>query len=268
MKNFVIGDIQGCYKGMRKLLKSANFNPKQDKLWAVGDLVARGAQSLETLQYLNDLGPSHFDTVLGNHDLHLIAMAYGISTPKPLDKLAPLINHSSFNQLIDWLCTKKLALNPTKNHFISHAGLYPAWSTKKALALSEEVSTALSGPKRAKFLKNMYGNNPTIWDDKLEGEERLRFVVNAFTRMRFLQGKELEFKTKCHPESAPKNLKPWFACPNSNLKKNKVLIFGHWASLMGETKTQSIIALDTGYVWDKTMTLYCIETSKYFSQQA
>lgn len=268
MKNYVVGDIQGCYEGLKKLLKSAAFDPTVDKLWAVGDLVARGPQSLETLQFLNDLGPSHFDTVLGNHDLHLIAIAYGVSQPQAYDKLDTLIKHPSFNQLIDWLCTKKLALKPVKNHLISHAGLYPTWSIKKALALSEEVSSALTEKNRTDFLKRMYGNSPTLWNDKLEGQQRLRFIVNAFTRMRFLSDYRLEFKTKCHPSSAPKSLKPWFSYTNTNLKKNKRLIFGHWASLMGETNNSAIIGLDTGFIWGKKMSLYCIENGAFFHQQA
>jgi bis(5'-nucleosyl)-tetraphosphatase (symmetrical) len=267
MNNYVVGDIQGCYKGLRKLLISAGFEPKTDKLWAVGDLIARGPQSLETLMFLKDLGP-HFDTVLGNHDLHLIAMAYGISTPKPVDKLDPLIKHKSFNELIDWLCTKKLALKPAKNHFISHAGLYPRWSTQKAISLSDEVSDALIGSHRLQFLKKMYGNSPTIWTDELKGAERLRFIVNSLTRMRFVSGEALEFKTKCHSDRAPADLTPWYLCPNTSLKKDNVLLFGHWASLMGETNNDKVIALDTGFVWGKQMTLYCIETKEFFSQQA
>lgn len=268
MKNFVVGDIQGCYKGLRKLLVAAGFNPKKDKLWAVGDLIARGPQSLETLEFLKELGDDHFDTVLGNHDLHLIAMAHGISTPKPIDKLGPLMQHKSFSRLIDWLSTKQLALKPAKHHFISHAGLYPMWSPKKGLALASEVSQALTGSKPEKFLKQMYGNSPTIWSDELEGPARLRFIVNAFTRMRFLNDKHLEFKTKCHPNDAPPDLTPWYLCDNPKLKKKKVLLFGHWASLMGETNLSNVIGLDTGFVWGKQMSLYCIESKEFFSQQA
>lgn len=268
MKNFVVGDIQGCYKGLRKLLQTAEFDAEKDKLWAVGDLIARGPESLETLAFLNDLGSEHFDTVLGNHDLHLIALAHGVGEPKPIDKLAPLMQHKSFNELIDWLCTKKLALEPVKRHFISHAGLYPMWSTKKALALSDEVSDVLTGIKPLKLLNNMYGNTPTVWNDNLEGNERLRFVANAFTRMRFLRDNALEFKTKCHPDVAPKGLTPWYLCPNPKLKKNKIILFGHWASLMGETNNKNMIALDTGFVWGKKMSLYCIESKQLFSEQA
>lgn len=268
MKNYVVGDIQGCYKGLRKLLKKAGFKPDKDKLWAVGDLVARGPQSLETLEFLKDLGDKHFDTVLGNHDLHLIATAHGINKPKPIDKLDALFKHPSFNELIDWLSSKKLALQPVKDHFISHAGLYPKWSTKKALRLADEVSEVLCGPEQTKFLKNMYGNYPTAWNDGLVGNERLRFIVNAFTRMRYLNVNGLEFKTKCHPNAASEDLSPWYICENPKLKDNKVLLFGHWASLMAQTNQANIIALDTGYVWGKHMTLYCIETRQFFSQQA
>jgi bis(5'-nucleosyl)-tetraphosphatase (symmetrical) len=266
-KTFVVGDIQGCYKGLRKLLKEAGFKPQRDKLWAVGDLVARGPSSLDTLQYLHDLG-EHFDSVLGNHDLHLIAMAHGIGSPKPVDKLEALMKHKSFDILIEWLMQKPLAAKPAKDHLISHAGLYPSWSTKKAIALSQEVQEQLQSKKASDFLNTMYGNSPTIWSEDLKGEERLRFVVNAFTRMRFLDGLALEFKTKCHPSVSPRNLSPWFNVANAKLKPNKTLIFGHWASLMGETKHARVIGLDTGFVWGKQMTLYCIEDKQLFSIQA
>lgn len=266
-KNFVVGDIQGCYKGLRKLLKEAGFKAKRDKLWSVGDLVARGPSSLDTLMYLHDLG-EHFDTVLGNHDLHLIAMAHGIGSPKPVDKLDALMKHKHFDALIEWLMQKPLAAKPAKNHLISHAGLYPTWSPKKALTLSQEVQTQLQGKKRTDFLKSMYGNTPAVWSEDLSGEERLRFVVNAFTRMRYLNGLALEFKTKCHPSASPQNLVPWFKVTNPKLKPNKTVIFGHWASLMGETKTEKVIGLDTGFVWGKKMTLYCIEDQRIFSIQA
>lgn len=262
MQNFVIGDIQGCYKGLRSLLKKAKFDPNKDKLWAVGDLVARGPNSLETLKYLHDLG-AHFETVLGNHDLHLIAMAHGLNTPKAADKLDPLMQHKSFSKLIDWLMTKPLAAKPSKGVFISHAGLYPAWSVKEALRLSDEVTADLRNNASA-FLKEMYGNTPTLWEQQLDGAKKNRFVVNAFTRMRYLDGLELEFKTKCSPELSPPNLQPWFEVNNAKLKPKSVIIFGHWASLMGNTQKKNIIGLDTGYVWGKELSLYQIETKQFF----
>ncbi|MBF7075083.1 symmetrical bis(5'-nucleosyl)-tetraphosphatase [Glaciecola sp. MH2013] len=267
MNNFVVGDIQGCYKGLKSLLNKARFNPQQDKLWAVGDLIARGPNSLESLKYLYDLG-EHFDTVLGNHDLHLIAMAHGIGEPKPADKLTKLMNHKSFPILVDWLMKKPLAIKPSKNILISHAGLYPAWSISKGLALSEDIQATLQSDNALSFLKEMYGNTPDTWSDDLKLKMRRRFVVNAFTRMRYLNGMALEFKTKCAPSLAPQELKPWFDVHNKKLKENKTLIFGHWASLMGKTNKSNIIGLDTGFVWGKEMSLYHIESQQIIRHSA
>ena len=273
MKNFVVGDIQGCYKGLRKLLNKAGFNPNKDKLWAVGDLIARGPDSLATLAYLYDLGP-HFETVLGNHDLHLIACAYGISKPKSQDKLEPLMKHKHFSRYIDFLRQKPLAVSPAKKILISHAGLYPTWSVKKALKLSSEVQTSLQSDQIEDLLCNMYGNLPSKWDKNLKGHARNRFIINAFTRMRYVhKDLSLDFDSKCHPKNASANLTPWFESENTFVKNTHTLIFGHWASLLGEIPTYSknplqnhannranIIALDTGYVWGNKMTLYCLET--------
>lgn len=267
MQNFVIGDIQGCYKGLRKLLKKVGFEPYQDKLWAVGDLVARGPQSLETLAFLRDLGP-HFDSVLGNHDIHLIAIAFGAGKVKAQDKLEPLLKHPEFNQYIDWLRSKPLAHKPAKGILISHAGLFPQWSIKQARKLSGEVNEQLNSAQASHLLHAMYGNTPSHWDEKLQGNERYRFIINAFTRMRYLQKGGLELKSKCHPSLAAKNLTPWFECQNDQLKTKQRVIFGHWASLLGETHSSQFIGLDTGYVWGKTLTLYSIENNRFFSVNA
>ena len=271
-KNYVIGDIQGCYKGLKRALKKANFKPNKDKLWAVGDLVARGPDSLSTMEYLYDLGP-HFDTVLGNHDLHLIATAYGINKPKPQDKLDDLINNKHFLKYIDFLIRKPLAIQPVDDVLITHAGLYPKWSIKKALALSDEVQKELTGKKPQKFLTNMYGNTPNYWDNDFTGSERYRFIVNAFTRMRYLNmDYSLDFKNKCHPSDADKNIIPWFVAYNTKLKRNHTLLFGHWAALLGNLplttpNPSKIHALDTGFVWGNALTLLCLETNKIIQYQ-
>ncbi|MGQ8367178.1 symmetrical bis(5'-nucleosyl)-tetraphosphatase [Glaciecola sp. 1036] len=273
MANYVIGDIQGCCKGLKAILKKAKFNPEQDKLYAVGDLVARGSQSLETLQFCRDLGDA-FETVLGNHDLHLIAIAHGIRKDKPSDKLASLINHASFSSLIDWLMTKPLALKPEPKTLITHAGLYPSFSVKQALKLSEEIQDSLQSEKSSDFLRRMYGNSPDLWDPKHKKEERQRFAVNALTRMRYLTAKNrLEFETKCHPNYAPKNLTPWFLLPNKNLTKKHRIIFGHWASLNGLNKQQpdtqaKIFGLDTGYVWGNQLSLLNLSTNSIIRYKA
>lgn len=267
MNNYVVGDIQGCYKGLRRLLKKAKFDPQKDKLWAVGDIVARGPHSLETLEYLHDLGPQ-FETVLGNHDLHLIAYAYGISKLKPQDRLEALTKHQKFPKYIDFLKSKPLAVLPTKNVLISHAGLYPGWSFKKAIKMSGKVQEALNKSDPTKFLSKMYGNSPNQWHSDLTDIQKLRFSVNALTRMRYLQNNAcLDFDTKCHPENAPKSLKPWFLMKNKYLEKKQTILFGHWASLLGQIPKKlpnpgNIVALDTGFVWGNTLSIYCLETKK------
>jgi len=247
-----------------QLLAKASFDPIKDKLWAVGDLVARGPSSLQTLDYLRSLEGA-FETVLGNHDLHLIAVYYGISTPKANDLLDELINSNQFEDHIQWLRSKPLAIRIDKKHLLSHAGLYPDWSFKQAIKYSNEVSCVLQSANAKAFLEQMYGNQPSVWQESLSGHDRLRFIVNAFTRMRFLDKKALEFKQKCHPNAAPKAIKPWFCVKNKSLKSHQKVTFGHWASLQGETHNPQFIGLDTGYVWGKHMTLYCIETSDFFT---
>jgi len=273
MKNFVIGDIQGCYQALKKVLKKANFNPQKDKLWAVGDLIARGPDSLSTLSFCQDLGP-HFESVLGNHDLHLIAIAFGLRSPKPQDKLQKLINDKNFSRTIDWLLSKPLAVKPAKKTLITHAGLYPSWSIKQALSLSDEIQSILQSSDASKFLDKMYGNTPDQWSDSLKDEDRYRFVVNAFTRMRFLRANlALEFESKSHPSSAPPHLLPWFMHDNPSLSKEHRLLFGHWAALLGKLPKNikcpaKVHALDSGYVWGNSLSIYCLETNKTIQHHA
>jgi len=267
MKNYVIGDIQGCYKGLKKVLKAAKFKPDEDKLWAVGDLIARGPDSLSTLAFLKDMG-EHFDTVLGNHDLHLLAAAHGVSKVKPQDKLADLMKDKQFPAYIDFLLSKPLALQPQKHVLITHAGLYPQWSFKKALKMSGKVQKEILAPKPSDFFKNMYGNSPSTWSKTLSPTDKRRFAVNALTRMRYVDmSMALDFDTKTHPRNAPKNLLPWFEVNNSKLSSKDTIIFGHWASLLGQIPKSiacpaKVIALDTGYVWGNKMSLYCLETQQ------
>lgn len=267
MKNYVIGDIQGCYKGLSKVLKAVDFKPYEDKLWAVGDLIARGPDSLQTMAFLKDMG-EHFDTVLGNHDLHLLAAAHGVSKVKPQDKLAALMKDSQFPAYIDFLLQKPLALSPKDNILITHAGLYPRWSFKKAHKLSRKVQKQLLAPNPTQFFKDMYGNSPHMWSKTLLPAEKRRFAVNALTRMRYVDASlALDFDTKTHPRNAPKQLQPWFNVNNAKTNKSELIIFGHWASLLGQipkniASPAKVIALDTGYVWGNKMSLYCLETQK------
>ncbi|KXJ61271.1 MAG: diadenosine tetraphosphatase [Alteromonas sp. Nap_26] len=265
-KTFVIGDIQGCYKGLRRLLDKAHFDPSTDMLYAVGDLVARGEDSLSTLRFLRDLNAS-FSTVLGNHDLHLLAVANGIRKAKKSDKLTSLLNAADLPDLLNWLRQFPLASKIDSNTLIVHAGLYPKWSIDECISLSNEVSQALKGDSYVNFLAGMYGNNPDSWSPDLPMQDRLRFVVNACTRMRFVQQSgKLDFDNKSHPDSVPANqrkkLAPWFERTNEQLRTTERVIFGHWAALLGETRNPQFIGLDTGYVWGQSMSLLCIDSKE------
>lgn len=265
MSNYVVGDIQGCYSGLIALLDKANFNPNMDKLWAVGDLIARGPESLKTLVYLHGLGDS-FDCVLGNHDLHFLAIHSGLKLAKKNDELTSLLESKEVDVFAQWLRTKSLAKRINKNILICHAGLYPQWSFEQAESFSDEVSTQLAGKNYQQLLASMYGPEPKYWDPSLQNYDRLRFIINVFTRMRFIttQG-ELEFETKSSPCLASKNLLPWFTIENPNITKKQLVLFGHWAMLMGKTNSTQFIGLDTGYVWGNKMTLYCVEQGKLIS---
>lgn len=260
MANYIVGDIQGCFSGLRTLLKKVNFNPKQDKLWAVGDLVGRGPEALETLNFLHSLG-DHFDTVLGNHDLHLLAVYCGFRQAKPADKFDELLTSKKLPDYIKWLRNKPLALMVDKNTLITHAGLYPIWSFKTALTLSAEVSKQLQNDQWKLLLAKMYSDTPATWSPALTNIPRWRFIINAFTRMRFIENQlQLNFDCKSSPALAPQDLTPWFQIQNATLEENQRIIFGHWAALQGNTQSEKIIALDTGYVWGETLTMLNTQT--------
>lgn len=265
MANYIVGDIQGCYRGLRKLLKKIKFDPTQDQLWAVGDLVARGDDSLSTLEYLYDLGDS-FHTVLGNHDLHLLAIANGIRSAKPSDKLEPLLRSPALPRLVDWLRHQPLARRIDKRTLLVHAGLYPQWSLKRCEKLSEQVSKQLRSEHYVELLQQMYGNQPAQWSKELKGVERYRFVINACTRMRFLEHQQtLNFSAKESPEVAPSHVTPWFKVQNPKLKPKHSVIFGHWAALDGLQDNPNFIGLDTGYVWGGTLTALRLEDKQFFT---
>lgn len=265
MAIYIVGDIQGCFSGLQRLLRKVDFSPKRDKLIAVGDLVGRGPEALQTLDYLYSL-QDNFNTVLGNHDLHLLAIHAGIRQAKSSDKFDELLASPQLKNYINWLRNKPLALMADKHTLVTHAGLYPKWSTKKAVALSAEVSEQLQGKKWRDFLNVMYGNQPTVWSKTLAGPERLRFIVNALTRMRFIDlNCELNFSCKSSPYDAPSELIPWFKVENKKLKPSKKIVFGHWAALSGHTQNHQFCGLDTGYVWGQRMTLLDLSENRCYS---
>ena len=267
MATYIVGDIQGCFEGLNRLLKQVEFSPVNDRLIAVGDLVGRGSHPLETLNYLYSLEDS-FDTVLGNHDLHLLAIYAGIRKAKPNDNLDTLLASPKLKKHIDWLRRKPLALLADSTTLVSHAGLYPKWSVKKALSLSNEVSEQLQSKNWKTFLADMYGNQPSVWQKSLQGAERLRFIVNAMTRMRFIKNDdELDLNCKMSPESAPAEFTPWFNVTNKKLKVSQKVVFGHWAALNGNTRRKEFLGLDTGYVWGQNMTMLKLSSEELFSVQ-
>jgi bis(5'-nucleosyl)-tetraphosphatase (symmetrical) len=267
MATYAIGDIQGCFATLQKLLEYIEFDPAKDSLWFTGDLVNRGPQSLATLRYVKQLGNKH-RTVLGNHDLHLLALAHNAHPGWKDDTLSDILTAPDRDELLAWLASRPfLHYDKTLKYCLVHAGLAPAWSLSTAQALAEEMSRVLQSDTAADFFKNMYGDTPLQWTENLTGFDRWRCITNYFTRMRFCNADgSLDLTYKGNLASRPQTLLPWFNTPHrQNAELN--IIFGHWAELNGVTHTPHVYALDTGCVWGFTLTAYCLETQKYSNCQ-
>lgn len=263
MSTYAIGDIQGCFDELQALLELIEFDPSKDTLWLAGDLVNRGPKSLETLRFIKGLGQSAV-TVLGNHDLHLLACDYGIKKAK--GSIKDILEAPDKEDLLNWLGKQPLVHHcPDLEFTMVHAGIPPIWSLKKALKLSQEVENALQSDQRDQYFEHMYGDTPDTWSDELTGFDRLRTITNYFTRMRFCddQGK-LELETKETADNWPKGFQPWFSFKKSKMK-NQRIIFGHWAALEGNTKSERIFGLDTGCVWGGALTALRLEDQQRFS---
>ena len=264
MTTYAIGDIQGCFSALEKLLEKIHFDPTQDVLWFTGDLVNRGPQSLETLRFIKNLGKQQ-RTVLGNHDLHLLAIDQGYHPGWRDDTLIPILQAPDREELLDWLAQQPLLHHDAELDFVMvHAGLAPAWNLATAQQLAHEVEIVLQSNQRNLLLENLYGNEPIQWDVNLTGWNRLRCIINYFTRVRFCHADgSLELKTKEHTSKAPPDLLPWFQDP---LRKTQTvnIIFGHWAALGGVTNTPHTFALDTGCVWGNCLTAMRLEDQQRF----
>lgn len=247
MAIYAVGDLQGCLDPLERLLEQLAFDPARDRLWLVGDLVNRGPQSLEALRFVRDLGPAAI-TVLGNHDLHLLAVALGGKKSKGKDTLAPILVAPDRDELIDWLRRQPLVHHdPAVGAVLAHAGIPPDWDLATAQACAREVEAVLAGNEVREFLVEMYGDHPDRWDAGLLGLDRLRYTVNALTRMRYVTADgALEFRHKCSPDQAPAGLLPWFEMAREPL--GATVVFGHWSTL-GRTRVPGAIALDTGCLW-------------------
>lgn len=260
MAVYAVGDVQGCLTPLRCLLEQVSFDPTQDRLWLVGDLVNRGSQSLETLRFLYAMRDA-VTAVLGNHDLHLLAVAHNVERLKKGDTLREILDAPDCAELLDWLrCQPLIHHDAERQLTMVHAGIPPQWTLKKALKRAAEVEEVLRDDSRLPFfLDGMYGNEPNKWDSDLHGITRLRVITNYFTRMRFCTADgRLEFKSKEGLGSAPKGYAPWFSHPERKMRGQKI-IFGHWAALQGQCSEPGVIALDSGCVWGGAMTLLDID---------
>ena len=249
MATYLIGDVHGCYDELVALLHQVEFNSKKDTLWLTGDLVARGPGSLDVLRYVKSLGDS-VRLVLGNHDLHLLAVFAGISRNKP-----------------NWLRRQPLLqVDEEKKLVMAHAGITPQWDLQTAKDCARDVEAVLSSDSYPFFLDAMYGDMPNNWTPELTGLARLRFITNAFTRMRYcFPNGQLDMYSKESPEDAPAPLKPWFAIPGP-VSEAYSIAFGHWASLEGKGTPEGIYALDTGCCWGGDLTCLRWEDKQYFVQ--
>jgi bis(5'-nucleosyl)-tetraphosphatase (symmetrical) len=256
------GDVQGCAAPLERLLQRI-APTAQEPLWFCGDLVNRGPRSLRALQRVQAFG-DRARVVLGNHDLHLLAVASGRKPLRPGDTLAPILAHPQARDLIGWLRRRPLAVLDG-DFLMVHAGLDPRWDGIQAVALAREVERRLAGPDWGDFLEVLYGNEPAAWDDALTGDDRLRVIVNILTRLRFMwPDGRLDLKAKGHPESAPADRVPWYDMPNRRTA-NRTVIFGHWSTL-GLLRRPGLIGLDTGCVWGGTLSAVRLESGELFQE--
>jgi bis(5'-nucleosyl)-tetraphosphatase (symmetrical) len=252
LARYAIGDIQGCYAELRALVERLSFSIDRDQLWFVGDLVNRGPQSLEVLRYVRALGDNAV-VVLGNHDLHLLALARGRHKRRSSDTLDAIFDAPDRDAIFEWLLTRPLAhFDATHGDLMVHAGVVPQWTAAMTVELAGEVSAALARDAR-EFFERMYGDRPDRWSEDLRGMERLRFAVNALTRMRVctVDGR-IDVKMKGPPNEARLPYRPWFE-HETRLSREVRVIFGHWSAL-GLIQAHGVVGLDTGCVWGGSLT--------------
>ena len=261
MATYAVGDIQGCCTELEQLLELIRFDPHADKLWLVGDLVNRGPDSLGVLRMVKSLGDAAI-VVLGNHDLHLLAVAAGVAELHRSDTFDEILAAPDRVELMTWLRNQRL-LQVEDNVVLVHAGLLPSWSVAQAQLLAREVEQALRGRDYPQFLAHMYGNQPTQWDDALSGYPRLRVITNAFTRMRICTPNgEMEFKFKGEMQDVPAGYLPWFDVP-TRASATATVVCGHWSAL-GLKVTPQLITLDTGCLWGGALSAVRLQDRRVF----
>ncbi len=266
MSDYAIGDVQGCFDALRRLLCHIDFDEYHDRLWFVGDLVNRGPDSLAVLRFIKAL-PIKAIITLGNHDLHLLSQLF-IKDPiqQDDDTLHDIINAPDALELGHWLRKQPILYHDAKlNVVMCHAGIYPMWTLEQSILYAQELEQAISGPDCRLFLKSMYGNEPDNWSDDLTGMARLRVICNTFTRMRFCDANHhLLLTYKGSIQNAPSHVYPWFRVPHRKTIKADI-IFGHWAALNGICPDKTIHALDTGCVWGGQLTALRLQDRQRFS---
>ncbi len=261
MAHYAIGDLQGCHEEFVQLLELVGFSPSSDRLWLVGDLVNRGPGSLPILREVMALGDAA-KVVLGNHDFHLLTVAAGIRPPHRGDTLDDVLAARDRGDLLDWLRTRPLVVREGE-FLMVHAGLLPAWTAAHAQMLSGEVEAKLAGPDAMRFLSILYGDEPSAWRDDLDGDDRLRAVVNACTRLRFCTADgRMEFREKRGREHAPGGFRPWFAHDTRRTARETVLC-GHWSTLDLDL-APNVMMLDSGCLWGGTLTAVSLPDRRVF----
>ncbi|MEQ8857225.1 MAG: symmetrical bis(5'-nucleosyl)-tetraphosphatase [Pseudomonadales bacterium] len=265
MATYAIGDIQGCYDEFERLLERLRFEPGRDRLWLVGDLINRGPRSLDVVRQVRALGDSAV-AVLGNHDLHLLAIHYGGHSPKSSDTFDELLGVDDADELCDWLRRLPLLVDDLElGYVMSHAGVPHIWDLEQARARAREVEAVLTGSGFRDYFAGMYGNRPDCWSEDLEGMDRWRVITNYFTRMRLVdEAGRLDFSHKGPLAEAPSGWFPWYEL-RARHPLPATILFGHWAALEGVTNQACAIALDTGCVWGRSLTAMCLESGEFTS---
>lgn len=258
MTRYAIGDLQGCDQELRALLARLKFSADRDRLWLVGDLVNRGPGSLATLRLVRALGDNAV-VVLGNHDLHLLALAHGVHRRRKSDTLDEVLAASDREVLLEWLLSRPLA-HAEGSDLMVHAGVVPQWSAAQTLSLAREVAAALRADPRGLF-EQMYGNEPERWDERLSGAARLRFIINVLTRLRLCTADgRVDLSVKGPPPPSPGALRPWFE-HRRRASRNVRVIFGHWSAL-GLVQRDGVVGLDTGCVWGGALTALDLDSQQ------
>lgn len=267
MATWAIGDLQGCYRELLDLLTLIRFKPEADRLWFTGDLVNRGPESLECLRFVRDLGDAAV-VVLGNHDLHLLAVAAGARKPRGNDTLNGILGAPDRDDLLDWLARRPL-LHHESGFMLVHAGLPPQWDPAAATRAATELEAALRSSLAADFYSNMYGNEPDHWSDDLDAWPRLRFFTNCLTRMRYCDAEgRLNLELNGRPGTQPAPWLPWYEVPGRRSRSERI-VFGHWSTVRLDPRVKfdrwKVFPLDTGCVWGGSLTALRLDDQKYVS---